>query len=179
MKYYDGKDYLSILCKCSGGHVMKDSMPYVIIAVLWSFVAVSLEQQVSEKAAHTKVQLPSLSGVIFIAGFMLATQAGTAYKRYKQGLDVALELEEAALELMRHSCMLFDTAELAWLRVEVRRTLLVVMLSLIVDIKTEASRGGAEYKAIGMECLRRAADGKLLTKAERDLLFNKKMAPRM
>ena len=159
--------------------MVKDCLPYVLIAVAWSAVAVTLEKQGSERAAHREVHLPSLSGVIFVAGFMLANQASTAYQRYKQGLDTALEIEEHCQEVVRHAVMLFDTEELAWLRVEVRRTMLAMLLAVIVDVKTEASRGGAEYKAIGMECLRRGADADLLTKDECRQLFVQKMAPRM
>lgn len=159
--------------------MVNDCLPYVLVAVAWSAVAVTLEKQAGERAVHKEVHLPSLSGVIFVAGFMLANQASAAYKRYKQGLDVALELEEHCIEVVRHGVMLFDTEELAWLRVEVRRTMLAVLLAVIVDAKTEASRGGAEYKAIGMECLRRAADANLLSKDECRLLFVQKMAPRI
>lgn len=179
MKFYDGKDYFRILVDCTGGHVLNDTRNYVMLAVVWSAIAVTLEQQVAEKATGEQVDLPSLSGVVFVAGFMLAMQASSAYKRFKAGMDAALELEEQSFELMRHACMIFDTADLAWLRVECRRTLLVVILSLIVDVKTSASHGGAEYKALGMECLRRAADANMLTVQEKQLLFKKKMAPRI
>ena len=80
---------------------------FVAFVIAATVAAVVVHGVTGEALAPAPVRARA-AAFTFVAGFMLAMQASSAYKRFKAGMDAALELEEQSLELMRHACMIFD-----------------------------------------------------------------------
>ena len=135
----------------------------ILLFTLYSMAVVKFIETCEQ--GHSTISLPSLSGIATIAGVMLAMQGSSAFSRFQKGLSYAISIETASIELFRYACMLFDTPETAWMRAYMRRALLASILSIIVELRVNASGGGSIPEALGLQVLRDAiGDGLLLQK---------------
>ena len=135
----------------------------ILLFTLYSMAVVKFIETCEQ--GHSTISLPSLSGIATIAGVMLAMQGSSAFSRFQKGLSYALSIETASIELFRYACMLFDTPETAWMRAYMRRALLASILSIIVELRVNASGGGSIPEALGLQVFRDAiGDGLLLQK---------------